>query len=85
MTIHGCFEWVFEANDSLTKDPWLLLTAHREQQSFEKTDLAFFPSHFLKSTVKSYGWKTCQAKHMPYFVPIIFNQINSKIHENPVY
>lgn len=71
ITIHGCFEWVFEANDSINKDEWFNESCHREQISFESADLAFFPSYFLKNKVETYGWRTNHAHHRPYFVPII--------------
>jgi hypothetical protein len=70
-TIHGCFEWVFEANDSIIKDDWFNECCYREEHLFANTDLAFFPSYFLKYKLQSYGWKTERAKNMPYFIPII--------------
>ncbi|MBL1210356.1 hypothetical protein [Geminocystis sp. GBBB08] len=70
ITIHGCFEWVFEANDSINKEDWFNQSCHREQVAYENVDLAFFPSFFLKNKVESYGWQTNHAHNRPYFVPI---------------
>lgn len=70
ITIHGCFEWVFEANDSINKEDWFDKSCHREQVAYENVDLAFFPSFFLKNKVESYGWRTNHAHNRPYFVPI---------------
>lgn len=70
ITIHGCFEWVFEANDSINKEDWFNKSCHREQVSYENVDLAFFPSFFLKNKVESFGWQTNHAYNRPYFVPI---------------
>ncbi len=70
ITIHGCFEWVFEANDSINKEDWFNKSCHREQVAYENVDLAFFPSFFLKNKVESYGWRTNHAHNRPYFVPI---------------
>lgn len=70
ITIHGCFEWVFEANDSINKEDWFDKSCHREQVAYENVDLAFFPSFFLKNKVESYGWQTNHAHNRPYFVPI---------------
>jgi hypothetical protein len=70
ITIHGCFEWVFEANDSINKEDWFNKSCHREQVAYENVDLAFFPSFFLKNKVESYGWQTNHAHNRPYFVPI---------------
>jgi hypothetical protein len=70
ITIHGCFEWVFEANDSINKEDWFDKSCHREQVSYENVDLAFYPSYFLKNKVESFGWQTNHAQNRPYFVPI---------------
>ena len=71
ITIHGCFEWVYEANDSINTDDWYNHSIFREQYSFENVDLAFFPSYFLKEKIESFGWQTNHAQNMPYFVGII--------------
>lgn len=71
ITIHGCFEWVFEANESLNTEDWFNQSCYREQTSFENVDLAFFPSYFLKEKVESFGWKTHHAHNRPYFIPIL--------------
>jgi len=70
-TMHGCFEWVYEANDSLSVYPWFLTVCDRERQTYEGVDLAFFPSYFLKHKVESYGWKASAPQSMPYFIPIL--------------
>jgi hypothetical protein len=70
ITIHGCFEWVFEAGDAtMTGEDWFWRSCFREQQSYERADLTFFPSHYLRSKVESYGWNNANAIHMPYFIP----------------
>jgi hypothetical protein len=71
ITIHGCFEWVYEANESINKDDWFNQSCYREQNSFENVDLAFFPSYFLKEKIESFGWKTNHAINRPYFIPIL--------------
>lgn len=71
ITIHGCFEWVFEANESLNKEDWFNKSCYREQNSFENVDLAFFPSYFLKEKIESFGWNTNHAINRPYFLPIL--------------
>ncbi len=71
LTIHGCFEWVYEANDSINSDEWYNHSIYREQYTFENVDLAFFPSYFLKEKIESFGWQTNHAQNMPYFVGII--------------
>lgn len=70
VTIHGCFEWVFEANDTLNKDDWFNQSCYREETTFENVDLAFFPSYFLKNKIETYGWQTSHAHHRPYFILI---------------
>lgn len=71
ITIHGCFEWVYEANDSINTDDWYNHSIFREQYTFENVNLAFFPSYFLKEKITSFGWQTNHAQNMPYFVGII--------------
>jgi O-antigen biosynthesis protein len=73
VTMHSGHEWVFEANEKYTDDDparlWQL--CFYERASFEAADLVFFPSHFLKNKVESFGWNTGRAVHMPYFIPIV--------------
>jgi glycosyltransferase involved in cell wall biosynthesis len=71
VTLHSGQEWLLEAHRQYTfpVPNWSLQISHYEQASFEQADLAFFPSHFLKAKVGSYGWKTDHALHLPYFVP----------------
>ena len=73
VTMHSGHEWVFEANEKYTDDDparlWQL--CFYERASFEAADLVFFPSHFLKNKVESFGWNTGRALHMPYFVPVV--------------
>jgi len=71
VTSHGSFEWLQEVNSRYRTDrpQWLWQAYHYEQFSYENADLTYSPSHFLKSKLSSYGWKTSQAKHLPYFVP----------------
>lgn len=75
ITIHGCFEWVYEANDSIINDQWFHESSYREQVSYENTDLAFFPSYFLRNTTESYGWQMSHAHNMRYFLPILPLQV----------
>jgi len=73
VTLHSGNEWVYEANEwfaELYSQDFNQLCEY-ERYTFENADLAFFPSHYLKARVKSYGWKTDHAKHMPYFIPLI--------------
>jgi hypothetical protein len=71
--MHSGHEWVFEANEKYTDDDparlWQL--CFYERASFEAADLVFFPSHFLKNKVESFGWNTGRAVHLPYFIPIV--------------
>jgi len=71
VTAHGSFEWLHEVNSRYhTEQPhWLSQAYHYEQFSYENADVTYSPSHFLKSKLSSYGWKTAHAKHQPYFVP----------------
>ena len=73
VTMHSGHEWVFEANEKYTaEDPGpLWQVCFYERASFENADLVFFPSHFLKNKMGSFGWNTGHAVHMPYFVPLI--------------
>ncbi|QLE45949.1 glycosyltransferase (plasmid) [Nostoc sp. C052] len=73
VTTHGCFEWLREVNSqyAIQQPQWFWQAYHYEQFSYENADIAYFPSYFLKSKLESYGWKTSQAKHLPYFVPTI--------------
>ncbi|WP_017294487.1 hypothetical protein [Geminocystis herdmanii] len=88
VTIHGCFEWVFEANDSINKDDWFNQSCYREQTTFENVDLAFFPSYFLKNKIETYGWQTSHAHNRPYFVLIqpvsTFNKIDEDLLKLPL-
>jgi hypothetical protein len=72
VTMHSGNEWVYEANEwfaELYPETFTQLCEY-ERYTFENADLAFFPSHYLKARVQSYGWKTDHAKHMPYFIPL---------------
>ena len=69
ITIHGCFEWIYEAGEAMINDDWFWQALFREQESYEGADLTFFPSSYLKSKVESYGWNNPNAIHMPYFIP----------------
>jgi thioesterase domain-containing protein/ectoine hydroxylase-related dioxygenase (phytanoyl-CoA dioxygenase family)/glycosyltransferase involved in cell wall biosynthesis len=73
VTAHGSFEWLHEVNSRyrLEQPHWLSQAYHYEQFSYENADITYSPSHFLKSKLSSYGWKTAHAKHLPYFVPTI--------------
>lgn len=71
VTSHGSFEWLQEINSRYrTEQPdWLWQAYHYEQFSYENADITYSPSHFLKSKLSDYGWKTAHVKHLPYFVP----------------
>jgi glycosyltransferase involved in cell wall biosynthesis len=71
VTSHGTFEWLQEVNSRYhTEQPnWLWQAYHYEQFSYENANITYSPSHFLKSKLSSYGWKTDHAKHLPYFLP----------------
>ncbi|MCT7963944.1 glycosyltransferase [Laspinema sp. D1] len=73
VTDHGGFEWLRETNHryAVEHPHWFWQAYHYEQYSYENADVTYFPSHFLKSKVESYGWKTSQAVHLPYFIPIV--------------
>ncbi len=73
VTDHGGFEWLRETNHRYAVDHphWFWQAYHYEQYSYENADVTYFPSHFLKSKVESYGWKTSHAVHLPYFIPIV--------------
>ncbi|WP_292843521.1 glycosyltransferase [Nostoc sp. NMS8] len=80
VTAHGCFEWLREVNSQYTLEQpqWFWQAYHYEQFSYENADIAYFPSCFLKSKLESYGWKTSQSKHLPYFVPTTHQQGKSE-------
>jgi glycosyltransferase involved in cell wall biosynthesis len=73
VTMHSGQEWLNEAHEKYIIDGgnWLRNVYSYEQYSFENADLAFFPSYFMEAKVKSYGWKTSHAVHLPYFLPIV--------------
>lgn len=73
VTSHGGFEWLRKINSKHTIEypQWYWKAYHYEQYSYENADITYFPSHFLKSKLESYGWKTSHAKNLPYFVPIL--------------
>ncbi len=73
VTIHSGQEWLNEANEKyiIENGQWFRNVYNYEQYSFENADLAFFPSAFIETKVKSYGWKTSHALHLPYCVPIL--------------
>jgi glycosyltransferase involved in cell wall biosynthesis/SAM-dependent methyltransferase len=73
VTMHSGHEWVFEANEKYTDDDPARLwqVCFYERSSFENADIVFFPSHFLKNKVESFGWNTGRAVHMPYFAPVV--------------
>jgi O-antigen biosynthesis protein len=73
VTMHSGHEWIYEANEWFAKEYpiYYQQACDYEQFSFENADLTFFPSHYLKAKVESYGWRADKAKHMPYFIPIL--------------
>ncbi len=73
VTMHSGHEWIYEANEWFAEEypPYYQRACDYEQISFENADLTFFPSHYLKDKVQSYGWQAANAQHMPYFIPIL--------------
>lgn len=73
VTLHSSQEWLKEAHGRYTQSnhEWFWQVSYYEQYSFEKADLAFFLSHFLKEKVEKYGWKTSHALHLPYCFSVI--------------
>jgi O-antigen biosynthesis protein len=73
VTMHSSHEWVYEANEKCEEnDPSRLWrVADYERFSLENADLSFFPSHFLRDKVESYGWNTARAIHMPNLMPLL--------------
>lgn len=72
VTMHSGHEWIYEANEkyNIEYPEWLWQVAHYEQYSCENADLVFFPSHYLTTRVRSYGWNLEKGDHMPNYIPI---------------
>lgn len=73
VTMHSGQEWLNEAHEKYIIEcgNWFRNVYSYEQYSFENADLAFFLSYFMEAKVKSYGWKTSHAVHLPYCFPIV--------------
>ncbi|MEJ6485422.1 glycosyltransferase family 4 protein [Nostoc punctiforme UO1] len=73
VTMHSGQEWLNEAHEKyiIEGGNWFRNVYNYEQYSFENADLAFFLSSFMAAKVKSYGWKTSHAVHLPYCFPIV--------------
>ncbi|MEG3918030.1 glycosyltransferase family 4 protein [Microcoleus sp. T3_A4] len=73
VTMHSGQEWLNEAHEKyiIEGGNWFRNVYSYEQYSFENADLAFFLSYFMEAKVKSYGWKTSHAVHLPYCFPIV--------------
>lgn len=73
VTMHSGQEWLNEAHEKYIVEGgnWFRNVYSYEQYSFENADLAFFLSSFMEAKVKSYGWKTSHAVHLPYCFPIV--------------
>ncbi|HIK18854.1 MAG TPA: glycosyltransferase [Leptolyngbyaceae cyanobacterium M33_DOE_097] len=71
VTSHGSFEWLQEINSKFSTEQsrWYWQAHHYEQFCYENAGITYSPSHFLKSKLSDYGWKTTHVKHLPYFVP----------------
>jgi glycosyltransferase involved in cell wall biosynthesis len=84
VTDHGGFEWLRETNRryNIEYPQWFWQACHYEQYSYENADITYFPSHFLKSKVESYGWKTSHVVHLPYFIPILKSLTPDKQQDN---
>ncbi|MEC4868825.1 MAG: glycosyltransferase [Jaaginema sp. PMC 1078.18] len=79
VTAHGSFEWLREGNRQyfVEKLQWFLQAYHYEQFSLENANLACTPSRFLAQKYKSYGYKTDNLKHLPYFIPLLESRFTS--------
>ena len=73
VTLHGGHEWVSDANERYVEDDPSRFeqVAWYESFSFEHADLSFFPSHFLRARMESYGWTASHAIHLPYLIPLV--------------
>lgn len=73
VTMHSGQEWLNEAHEKYIVEGgnWLRNVYSYEQYSFENADLALFLSSFMEAKVKSYGWKTARAVHLPYCFRIV--------------
>ncbi|MEG4854948.1 glycosyltransferase family 4 protein [Microcoleus sp. B5-D4] len=73
VTMHSGQEWLNEAHEKyiIEGGNWFRNVYSYEQYSFENADLAFFLSYFMEAKVKSYGWKTSHAVHLPYCFHIV--------------
>lgn len=74
VTLHSGQEWLNEAHDKYNLGDgwnWFKNIYSYEQYAFENADLAFFLSFFMEEKVRSYGWKTAHARHLPYCFPIV--------------
>lgn len=80
VTMHSGHEWIFEANEryNLEYPEWLWEVAYLEQSCFENADLSFFPSYYLTTRVKSYGWNLKKGYNMPNYIPIIPDNIQKQ-------
>ncbi|WP_017294486.1 hypothetical protein [Geminocystis herdmanii] len=73
VTMHSGHEWIYEANDKYHVEypEWFWQIAHYEQYCCENASLTFFPSCYLTTRVKSYGWNIETGKNHPNYIPII--------------
>lgn len=73
VTMHSGQEWLNEAHEKYIVEAgnWFRNVYSYEQYSFENADLAFFLSSFMEAKVKTYGWKTARAVHLPYCFRIV--------------
>jgi S-adenosylmethionine-dependent methyltransferase len=83
VTIHSVHEWIYEANEkyNIEHPEWLWQVAHYEQYSCENADLVFFPSHYLTTRVRSYGWNVEKGNNMPNYIPQVKKTLNIKKNE----
>jgi hypothetical protein len=76
VTLHSGQEWLNEAHDKYNLGDgwnWFRNVYSYEKYAFENADLAFFLSFFMEEKVRSYGWKTDHAVHLPYCFRIILS------------
>lgn len=73
VTMHSGHEWIYEANEKYHVEypEWLWQIAYYEQYCCENAPLTFFPSYYLTTRVKSYGWNIDKGKNHPNYIPII--------------
>jgi O-antigen biosynthesis protein len=72
VTMHSGHEWIYEANEKYNIEfpEWLWEVAHYEQFCCENAPITLFPSYYLNTKVKSYGWDISNGRNMPNYIPL---------------